>query len=128
MTRRIILDQQLIGDVMLRLEDAWSQFEVRHLAAGRQAELGWVLDPAYTGRGYATEAVSAIVDVCFETLGVRRIVAHCFSDNTASWRLMERLGMRRETHSSGDSLHRSGRWLDGFSYALLDEEWRRRGT
>lgn len=123
----IELDRRVIGDVMLRLDDAWSQFEVRALASGRQAELGWVLDPAEGGRGYATEAVSAVISVCFEVLRVRRIIANCFADNIASWRLMERLGMRREAHSVGDSLHRSGRWLDGYSYALLDEEWSRPG-
>ena len=123
----IELDRRVIGDVMLRLDDAWSQFEVRALASGRQAELGWVLDPAEGGRGYATEAVSAVISVCFEVLRVRRIIANCFADNIASWRLMERLGMRREGHSVGDSLHRSGRWLDGYSYALLDEEWSRPG-
>jgi RimJ/RimL family protein N-acetyltransferase len=37
---------------------------------------------------------------------------------------MERLGMRREAHTVSDSLHRSGRWLDGYGYALLAEEWR----
>ena len=32
--------------------------------------------------------------------------------------------MRREAHAVSDSLHRSGRWLDGYGYALLAEEWR----
>jgi RimJ/RimL family protein N-acetyltransferase len=89
-----------------------------------QAELGWVLDPAYGGRGYATEAVRALLRVCFEDLGLRRVVALCFYDNEASWRLMERVGMRREAHNVRDSLHRSGEWLDGLVYALLAEEWR----
>jgi len=36
---------------------------------------------------------------------------------------MERLGMRREVHAVKESLHRSGEWMDGMSYALLAEEW-----
>ena len=52
------------------------------------------------------------------------MVANCFADNTSSWRLMERLGMRRELHTVNESLHRSGQWLDGFGYALLADEWR----
>jgi RimJ/RimL family protein N-acetyltransferase len=112
-----------IGDLMLRVEDAWAQAEVADRAAGRQAELGWVLDPARTGHGYATEAVRELMRVCFEDLGLRRVVATCFADNDTSWRLMERVGMRRELHAVRDSLHRSGQWLDTFTYALLAEEW-----
>jgi RimJ/RimL family protein N-acetyltransferase len=61
--------------------------------------------------------------VCFEDLGVHRVVAGCFVDNEASWRLMERIGMRRESHTVRDGLHRSGQWLDGYTYALLADEW-----
>jgi len=117
------VDGVIVGDFMLRIEDAWAQAEVADRARGRQAELGWVLDPAHTGRGYATEAVRELLRVCFEDLGIHRVVAVCFADNTESWRLMERVGMRRETHAVGDSLHRSGEWLDGFAYALLADEW-----
>ena len=41
----------------------------------------------------------------------------------SSYRLMERLGMRREQHAVEDALHRSGAWLDSYGYALLDTEW-----
>lgn len=119
-----LLDGTLIGDFMLRREDAWAQLEVAPQAAGTQAELGWVLHPAHSGRGYATEAVRAMVTYCFTDLGVRRVVANCFLDNDASWRLMERVGMRRETHAVRESLHRSGQWLDALGYALLADEWR----
>ena len=51
-------------------------------------------------------------------------VALCFADNEPSWRLMERVGMRREQHTKQDSLHRDGQWLDGMMYALLADEWR----
>jgi RimJ/RimL family protein N-acetyltransferase len=116
-------DATIIGDFMLRREDAWAQLEVAEQAVGAQAELGWVLDPTYSGRGYATEAVHAMLHHCFTELGVRRVVANCFLGNDASWRLMERVGMRRETHAVRESLHRSGQWLDTVAYALLAEEW-----
>jgi RimJ/RimL family protein N-acetyltransferase len=122
----IELDGVTIGDFMLRVQDAWAQAEVAEQARNRQAELGWVLDPAYTGRGYATEAVLEMLRFCFEDLGIHRVVANCFADNTASWRLMERIGMRREAHTVRESLHRSGQWLDGYTYALLDDEWQAR--
>ena len=117
-----LLEDRVIGDLMIDVEDGWSQTEVSERACGVQAELGWVMDPAHNGHGYATEAVAELIRICFEELGLRRVTAFCFADNTASWRLMERLGMRRETHALRDSLHRSGGWLDGFGYALLAEE------
>ena len=87
-----------------------------------QAELGWCLDPAHHGHGYGTEAVGELLRICFADLGLRRVTASCFADNTASWRLMERLHLRREQHTVRDSLHRDGQWLDGYGYALLAEE------
>ena len=116
-------DGTLIGDFMLRRQDAWAQTAVAIRAAGQEVELGWVLDPAHTGLGYATEAVEELLRYSFEELRVHRVIASCFAANVASWRLMERLGMRREAHTRRDALHRSGQWLDSFSYALLADEW-----
>lgn len=113
-----------IGDLMLAIEDAWGQTEVVEQTKGVQAELGWVLAPEHGGQGYATEAVDELVRVCFEELGLRRVLANCFADNDSSWRLMERLGMRREMHTVREALHRSEGWLDGMMYALLADEWR----
>jgi RimJ/RimL family protein N-acetyltransferase len=120
----IELDGDVIGDLMIAIEDAWAQSEVATQARGVHAELGWCLDPTNQGRGYATEAVAELMRLCFEDLGLRRVTANCFADNEQSWRLMERLGMRREIHALRDSLHRSGEWLDGMGYALLADEWR----
>ncbi|MFB4354758.1 GNAT family protein [Microbacterium sp. LS_15] len=112
-----------IGDVMIRIGDGWAQLEVADQAKGVEAELGWVLDPAHAGQGYATEAIRAVIDTCFGPLGLRRVHAGCFADNEPSWRLMERLGMRREEFSRKTALHRSGEWLDGLNYGILAEEW-----
>jgi RimJ/RimL family protein N-acetyltransferase len=115
---------QVIGDFMLRVEDGWAQAEVADQARATQVELGWVLDPAHTGHGYDTEAARALLDHCFTTLRVRRVVAGCFVANDSSCRLMERLGMRREGLAIAASLHRSGQWLDTAPYAVLATEWR----
>jgi RimJ/RimL family protein N-acetyltransferase len=117
-------DGQVIGDLMLDVGDAWAQDEVAEQARGVQAELGWVLHPDHARQGYATEAVRELIRLSFEDLRLRRVTANCFADNEASWRLMERLGMRRELHAVRESLHRSGEWLDGYGYALLADEWR----
>jgi RimJ/RimL family protein N-acetyltransferase len=121
-------DGEVIGDLYLHVQDPWSQAEVREQAARTQAEIGYVFDPRYAGHGYATEAVRAELRICFDELGLRRVVASCFANNEASWRLMERVGMRRELYAVRESLHRSGMWLDGMAYALLADEWRPLGT
>ncbi|GAA3521587.1 GNAT family protein [Aeromicrobium panaciterrae] len=119
----IELDGVVIGDFMIKIQDAWAQAEVSEQAVRSQAELGWTLDPAHMGQGYATEAATALLEYCFETLGVRRITAICFADNAPSVRLIERLGMRLEQRAVKESLHRSGQWLDSLGYAILRDEW-----
>ena len=127
-TKRLVveLDGEIVGDLMVDIGDAWAQAEVADQALGMEAELGWTLDPAVGGQGYATEAVAELLRICFEDLGLRRVVGLCFADNEPSWRLMERLGMRRESHAVRESLHRTGGWLDSYGYALLADEWRAR--
>lgn len=115
-------DGQVIGDLYLSISDTWAQAEVQDRAP-QQAEIGWALGPEHQGQGLAHEAVRALLEVCFAELGLHRVYATCFADNAGSWRLMERLGMRRESHSVKDSLHRDRGWLDGYTYALLADEW-----
>lgn len=116
-------DGRVIGDLMVAIEDGWAQRGMEEQARAVQAELGWVFTPEVAGQGYATEAVRAVIDICFGELGLRRVHAGCFAANEPSWRLMERIGMRREEHSRATALHVSGQWLDGMDYGLLAEEW-----
>lgn len=118
-------DGEVVGDLMVSIGNAWAQAEVSDGAVGVQAELGWVISPDHAGQGFGTEAARELVRICFEDLGLRRVTAECFVDNEASWRLMETVGFRREAHTVRDALHRSGRWLDGYAYGLLAEEWQR---
>src|SRR4051794_4743343 len=120
------LGGEIVGDLYLHVVDAWAQSDVAEQAKGSVAEIGWVLDPARAGQGLATEAARELLRIAFEDLGVRRVKALCFADNAPSWRLMERLGMRREEYAVQDSLHRTKGWLDGMTYALLADEWRAR--
>jgi RimJ/RimL family protein N-acetyltransferase len=125
MAKTLVIEREgvVIGDLMLAPEDAWAQTEVAERAKGVQAEIGWCIDPAVEGNGYATEAVRELIRISFEELGLRRLIANAFAANEPSWRLMERVGMRREVYMVRESLHRSGEWMDGVSYALLAEEW-----
>lgn len=118
------VDGRLVGDLMVRVESPWSQGEVAEQAKDTQAEIGWCLDPAVQGGGFGTESAVELLRIGFADLGLRRLTAQCFADNEPSWRIMERIGMRREAYNVKDSLHRSGAWMDGMLYALLADEWR----
>ena len=94
----------------------------------RTWELGYVLHPDHWGQGYASEAATRLLDECFGAWGAHRVTASCDVANAASWRLLERLGFRREGHLlAGSSFPEDadGRpiWKDAYLYAVLDREW-----
>lgn len=91
-------------------------------ADARQAEVGFTLAQAHQGQGYATEAVSRLIDYLFTEHNLHRIVANCDAENHASARLLERVGMRREAHHI-ENLWFKGRWSSEYWYALLRREW-----
>ena len=99
-----------------------------HLAEGpwraAQGDLGYMIDPAHAGKGYATDIAAGLLDLAFRELRLHRVTAGCFADNVASWKVMERLGMRREEHSVKDAWHGELGWVDGYTYAILADEWR----
>jgi RimJ/RimL family protein N-acetyltransferase len=88
----------------------------------RQGELGFTLHPDYQGHGYATEAAEAIVELAFGTFGVHRVCASVEPRNTASVRVLERLGMRKEAHLIENAWVK-GQWSSEAVYAILDREW-----
>lgn len=91
-------------------------------------EIGYVFNPLYYNKGYATESSKRILQYGFEQLKARRIVAMCNPENTPSWKLLERLNMRREGHLIKNIFFkcdekRNPLWNDTFEYAMLVEEW-----
>jgi RimJ/RimL family protein N-acetyltransferase len=88
-------------------------------------EIGWTMHPAFTGRGYATEAATAVLDLAFSSLGLHRVFARLDVRNHASIALCLRLGMREEAHFVQDMRFKD-EWSDTGFYAILEEEWRRR--
>jgi RimJ/RimL family protein N-acetyltransferase len=123
-TLAIELGDRLVGDLFLKVTDAWSQRETRAQARGTQGDIGWLVDPAHAGQGLATEAARALLRICFEGLGLRRVTAAAFADNGASVRVMEKVGMRMEGRGIREALHRDRGWVDGVNAALLVDEWR----
>lgn len=85
-------------------------------------EVGWRMHPDDHGKGLAAEAAGLLLDLAFGRIGARRAVAHLDPRNTASSRLCERLGMRREAHHVLDMWFK-GAWADTFTYAILKTEW-----
>jgi [ribosomal protein S5]-alanine N-acetyltransferase len=95
-------------------------------------ELGYIFNKAYRRKGYASEAARAAVERAFREAGAHRVVAYCDPRNPASWRLLERIGMRREAHSKLNAFQRrnaDGRplWHDSYQYAMLAEDLGDRG-
>lgn len=102
-------------------------FNTQRIGDQRQGMIGWTLGKAFEGQGYATEAAAALIDYLFRVEGFHRLFAKTSPENERSWRLMERLGMRREAHFI-KNCHHDGVWTDEVLYAILAEEWRARST
>ena len=103
---------QVIGDSFFALSS------VEHL----RGEIGWTMHPDHTGRGYASEAATAVLDLAFRTLGLHRVHAELDPRNDASVALCRRLGLREEAYFVRDMWFK-GEWADTGVYAVLGEEW-----
>jgi [ribosomal protein S5]-alanine N-acetyltransferase len=100
-------------------------------AEWRTWELGYIVSPAHQRQGYGSEAATALLREGFEAWPIHRVVAHCNPDNPASWKLLERVGFRREALLRKNVFFRRGRdgaeaWTDTYVYAMLEEEADRR--
>lgn len=91
-------------------------------------ELGYVFNPAFYGQGYATEACECILKYGFEEKRAHRIIAGVNVINKASWRVLERLKMRREGHSLQNVFFKRNEkgepiWNDSYQYGILFSEY-----
>ncbi len=107
---------KLIGNVYLAKQDfdTW--------------ELGYVFNKRYWGNGYATEAVWFLIECVFSSCNARRIVALCNPQNEASWKLLERIGMRKEGYLRKNIYfmvdeNKEPIWQDTYEYGMLRDEW-----
>jgi len=109
--------ERVVGGVML----SWLSRE------DGGGEIGYVFNPEYAGHGLATEAASAMLRLAFTLpvdggLGLHRVIGRLDARNTASAKVLERLGMRREAHFV-ENEYVKGEWTDELVYAMLDSEW-----
>ena len=102
--------EQLLGDLAL------------HFIDEQQVEMGFTLDPKFQRQGYGTEAVAECLTFLFEQLNKHRVRAITDVDNQACWRLLERVGFRREAHFV-DNIWFKGAWGSEYLYAILAHEW-----
>jgi len=90
--------------------------------------IGFVLNPKYQNKGFATEATSAILNYVFIEKGAHRVVAYCNVKNARSWKLLERLKMRREGTMLENIYFKhdeAGKpiWNDSHMYAILRDHY-----
>jgi RimJ/RimL family protein N-acetyltransferase len=93
---------------------------------GSQGSLGWVLHKDYWGQGYGTELGNELLVLGFGELGLRRIISSCDSENVGSYRVMEKIGMRREgLFIEARPAHKLSAepYGDELRYAILSSEW-----
>ena len=77
----VLLDNTHIGEVFASV-------------SGEEADIGWIINKNYWGKGYATEAAKLLIEYLESNLGIRKIAAYCDARNFASQKVMEHLGMR----------------------------------
>lgn len=105
-------DDQLIGDCVV------------HFLADdqQQAEIGFTLAPGHQGKGYAAEAIAALLELLFTELKLHRVFAITDVLNAGSVALLERTGFRREGHFL-QNVYFKGAWGDEYLYAMLRQDW-----
>jgi RimJ/RimL family protein N-acetyltransferase len=104
---------ELIGDVLL----FW------HSEEHRSGEVGYALNPAHGGQGFATEAAAAMLELGFDALGLHRIIGRIDARNDASAAVLRRLGMRQEAVLVENEWFK-GEWSTEIDFGILDREWR----
>jgi len=102
----------VIGEVAFNIEDWFHQ----------RIEIGYRLNKSASGKGLCTQAVALLINYLCEEIGVHKIVAKCDPRNTASYKVMEKLGMQREAFFAEHYLL-GNEWTDQYDYGLLAANW-----
>ncbi len=102
----------LVGDLAAKVSDSQP----------REMEVGFTLAPAHQGKGYGTEALRALLDIAFGSLGMHRVIAVTDALNAPAAALLERVGMRQEAQFR-ENIFFKGAWGSEFLFAMLDHEW-----
>lgn len=87
------------------------------------AHMGYTIVQKHWRKGYAVEAARRLMAYLFDERNLRRLIADTDVENTASWKTLEKLGLRREAHFVENILFK-GRVASEYHYAMLDREWK----
>ena len=94
--------------------------EIRH--RHRRGDISYVLDEAHWGKGFASEALGALLCYGFKALNLHSLEAGVTPGNDSSTRMLERLGFRLEGHIR-ENYFAGDRFVDSLIYSLLRSEW-----
>lgn len=91
--------------------------------------IGYILDKAYQNMGYCSEASKALVHYGFTKLGIHRVSARCNPDNIGSWKVMEKIGLKKEGHLKQRVCFKHDEegnpiWWDELVYGITEEDWK----
>lgn len=129
-----------LGDNEPGIPGAWAQLALIEIESGkmigdcglycqtedsRLMELGITLSPNHQGRGYAKDALEAVLNYLFTNLHKHRISMTTDARNAACIALCQRLGMRQEAHFV-DHLWFKGAWGSEYVFSILSSEWQQR--
>ncbi|MCY3412033.1 MAG: GNAT family N-acetyltransferase [Candidatus Heimdallarchaeota archaeon] len=113
--------------IQIAVEEKSSQFHIGDVAfinENGQVKIGYTIAETHQGKGYGSEAVTALLDMLFNRLKVHRVTAIVDIDNIASIALLEKLHFRREAHYRESYYdHNLLEYRDEYLYALLHDEW-----
>lgn len=112
----IFADGQFIGEINISSV---------HRGPQQSAYVGYWIDESFAGQGFMPEAVVVVMEYAFEKLRLHRLQISIIPRNTASRRVVEKLGLRSEGVAVG-YLEINGNWEDHIRYAITAEEWAER--
>lgn len=105
-------EKKIIGSIEIR---KWNDIN-------RCGDIGYALSPLYWNRGIMTEALKRIIRFAFDELYLNRVEAHCDGNNTGSYRVMEKAGMKYEgTHRQ--KVFVKGKFVNMKFYSMLKSEY-----
>ncbi len=112
----ILLDGRIIGGC---------DVDLSHSEDHSYATLGWIINKAHRGRGYASEAASALLDFAFENLNIEKVYAQCDINNPASFGVMCKIGMTCVNDTGTRTYPKTGITSGEYTCMIAKEEWKK---
>ena len=108
--------------IKFRNSDALAGDLAVHFIDSQQVEIGFTLSPEYQKKGIALEALTGLLNYLFHDIKRHRVIAITDVENSASCRLLEKAGFRKEAHFI-ENIFFKGSWGSEYVYAILGSEW-----